>query len=251
MNMPDNDQTSVDNVIIHINDSLTYDNGYVFRVRHTNVPNTLAEVEEDGAITFTGAIERAGVQVLDADAAGSSTGGMLTLQKDTDSVLYIDVSSTEGVAIETYGRTDDDLTLKSAGDVKLMLDHDGDAGAQSYFHIKDSGGYTRFTVSFDSTNTGVYLKDTSANETMSIEKTSAVDEVAMAVGCDRSGDSLRGEVKCYRDPTVDSERCGLLIMRDKDGNQLFLFADTSGNLKIKSSDPGTDDSTGIVVGTQS
>jgi hypothetical protein len=80
----------------------------------------------------------------------------------------------------------------------------------------------------------------------------------LSVGRGLTGD-VRGRVEIRRQPESGQpndefympKKAGILVLYDERGHEHFLWVDSNGKLRISSSDPGTNDLSGTVVGTQS
>ena len=59
--------------------------------------------------------------------------------------------------------------------------------------------------------------------------------------------NMRGRVDIRHDPD-GSRRAGVLVLYDEHGGSHFVWVDTSGNVRISRSDPGSNDQAGVVVG---
>jgi hypothetical protein len=80
----------------------------------------------------------------------------------------------------------------------------------------------------------------------------------LSVGTGLKGD-VRGRVEIRAqsrrgqpgDEFYMPSKAGILVLYNERGEHYFLWVDSSGKLRISSSDPGTNDASGIIVGTQS
>ena len=89
------------------------------------------------------------------------------------------------------------------------------------------------------------IDDSSGNEYLSI--TASGDTAGIVAGDDAD---FKGLVRVNRKTTTANE-AGVLYFEDEDGVSWFLWVDTTGDLRISTTDPGTNDLAGTVVGSQS
>lgn len=246
--MADATLTSPDNVLITCNDDVTSDNFNFVAIRKWSTGVVLAKFLESGEVQITGTISRGSSIDINNTAAGNGT--ILRLQKTGTIRLVVDYTSGTGVTFETPSGTDDPIVLKSASDVAVILDHDNDSGTTNKFRIKDNAGKSRFDVVISSTVEQANLRDANEDLVLSAQYDSANDRMDLDVGGSRStSNPLRGQIKAWHDGGATTKP-GLLVLNDKSGNDWYIWVDTSGVLRIKTTDPGNSDTTGTVVGTQ-
>ena len=138
--------------------------------------------------------------------------------------------------METPAGLDENIRLRSASDIVVKLDHDNNGSAQ--FVVENYAGTDYLTVSEDGT-VSVF------GGRLLFQPAGTFDaEVVVAPGNNYAGELwLRAE-------TGAGARAGLLVLEEEDGTPHYLWVDTSGNLRVHTSDPGTDDTLGVAVGSQ-
>ncbi len=240
--MADTTVDATDNVIFHVNQDGTTDEGEFFRVKKQTSETAVFTVAEDGDVTLTGDIRRGSLVAMDVTRTGD--GDVVYFKKGGTKRLTIAKNQGQAQLITGAG-TDDDLVLYSTHDVVMVLDHDDDT-ATSHFKVKNQGLTSLFDAG-DDRKTRWY--DTSGNTQIELDiGTTDVDfEIGKHAG-------TRGVLALMRDNTSGSERAGVLALDREDiaGIPRYLWVDTDGKLRIHTADPGTSDTgVGTVVGTQS
>jgi hypothetical protein len=222
--------------------------GYT-RISHLQTPAKLCQFNEDLSIEITGTIMRSGVVELTNTTSGY--GNITTFRKAGTNRLVFAYQS-GGVEIVTPAGNDDDITLKSADDFYVYLDHDGDSGGANVFSVCDASDKDRFTVvDANSGDREVALLDSSENQLFLATYDTSEGWTKVRVGGARSGtNTARGRVVIRNDGDATTPKPALLTLEDEDGVQWRLWVDTNGVLRIRNADPGNSDTTGTVVGDQ-
>lgn len=136
--------------------------------------------------------------------------------------------------------------IQSNGDLRIHLDENQDTQP------------TNAKLKVFSVNTEVF----SVNEYGDVEIQAGGITTRTVVG-DTGNDSVlrvartaRGRVEIRNQAETTQEfpqpkKAGILVLYDENGNDHFLWVDSNGKLRIRGSDPGANDLSGTVVGTQS
>jgi len=242
--MADNtDYKSDTDVFAWINEDGTSDEGHELRVEHLQNPNTLMQVQEGGDWILQGTLERDDPFALDNTLGGSGT--MCEFEKTSTTRLQVSYVSASGqVRIRTLDAQDLDITVKSAGDILAVLDHD-DASASNAFRLRNSDGNDCVTIADDATF------EVSNDGTVSIRFSISGGDARVESGVSAT---YRGYVYVRRDSDSGAERCAVLTLEDQEGTDWYLWVDSNDRLRISEEgvvgDPGADPDRGVIVGTQ-
>ncbi len=232
--MPTVYEQGPDNVIVWINSGGAVDAGEVFQVKHLNTgqPPVIFEVRESGDVVIYGAIRRRGTLTVHNTTSGDGT--ICTFKRGGNEMLAIEYQAANGVILAGAAGLDYDLVFRSANDLALTA---------SWMGVIPAGGGDSVEVV-----DGALCASTSSAITMwwvANEPTGAEVDALLRVG---NPLGVRGIVRIAADTAAGKP--GLLIMEDQNGADWFLWVDTTGLLRVRSSDPGTNDALPTAINTQ-
>lgn len=229
-----------ENIVIWINDDGGSDAGNEMRVEHLTTHVVLLQIKEPGEVVVTGTILRDGVHELHNTFSG--TGTIASFLKNGTNYLDILYDATEGETIlRTPAGLDTDLSIQSAADVVVILDHDNDSGSNA-LRLRNSSG-DDIIVFQDDGQMFMYESGTAQ-----IQLSFSGGDTFLDVGL---ASDTRGHIHAAADLSSGATRAGVLRFQDKSGDYHYVWASTSNVLRIGTSDPGTNDGAGGAVGQQS
>jgi hypothetical protein len=164
---------------------------------------------------------------------------------DKDVIKFTMDGNSTVIVLEGHG------TIHSNGDLRIYLDKNQlTQPSEAKLKVFSGNGTEIFSVN---ERGGVHVLE----ERFEMDKP-GTDDYILRVGRGVPGD-LRGRAEIRQQPQQGLEgseffipkKAGILALYDQSGRANFLWVDSNGKLRISRSDPGTDDVSGTVVGTQS
>lgn len=247
--MPDATLTASDNVLVTCNDDATTNNSNYIRFRKWSTGVLLAEIQESGALVVTGPVQRAGIH----DFANTNTGDgdISVFTKGSTQRLAVNYTSATGVIIKAVSGTDG-IALRSRGHMYLDLEDGGGVAGDVNLEIRDNNKNPLFVFKAGSAGHQMLVQDTAGNYyvVLTHDKSASPEYAFVTVGNGSMSPRRRGIIHVINDGTADAEKPAVLHLFNKSGYSSWLWVDNAGKLRIHTSDPGTNDTLGTVVGTQ-
>jgi hypothetical protein len=212
---------------------------------------------------LTGMVGAAGAVVLSRSTVAQAAN---VWQGGDDRITYDDNDKTFGFVID--GDTSVEIsedngsgvlamrghgTIVSNGDLRIHLDeNEVTSPTNASLKVINGHDYTVFTVNefgeADINQGGITTR------TVPLAGATGTDEI-LNVGISLPG-GHRGRVAIRNQPETSQEfyqprKAGILVLYDEGGRENFLWVDSNGKLRISRTDPGDNDLSGTIVGSQS
>jgi hypothetical protein len=195
--------------------------------------------------------------VWESDNSGADNRDMIRFNDTSNTYRYIaDSKDVISITLEDNGTVialQGHGTIRSNGDLRIHLDENQIAAPNNAeLKVFNGNGNDVFSVN----ELGEVDIHQGAITTRIVELAGATgsDDI-LTVGTGLPG-TRRGRVAVRNQPEVTQEfaqprKAGILVLYDELGRENFLWVDSNGRLRISRSDPGADDLSGTIVGTQS
>jgi hypothetical protein len=195
--------------------------------------------------------------VWEREGSGPENRDMIRFNDTTNTYRYI-ADSKDVISITLNGNNtvialDGHGTIHSNGDLCIHLD-ENEATQPTPAKLKVFSGNNNLIFSVNEQGEVDIHQGSITTRIVQLAGATGSDDI-LTIGTGLPA-SRRGRVAVRNQPEVTQEfpqprKAGILVLYDESGRENFLWVDSNGNLRISRSDPGADDLSGTIVGTQS